>query len=543
MTSTDPLPKPTKPASPPPGPAGGVRQSGRGLAHWPVRFALGLLALAVLALPFHAADRYYLYQKYMSPQVKLSDMHLSPDAPARWSRAGRHLPATSAPVVLAYHGIGPRPGPFVVTPRVFDQQLSALQAAGYHSLTTNEFLDYLNGGPVSPRSVYLTFDDGPDGLWVYGDRILARHHMHGAVFLTTGRVDHDRPHNLSWNEIKRMAHSGRWDFQDHTHDLHRRAVIDAAGHKASALSNRLWLKDRNRLETPAEYHSRITADIGQSVDDITAHGLPAPRLFAFPSTEATERATIPGQTLKDLLSTYFTATLTDVSARPLTASRRAAAAHQVQRLAVTGSTTPGQLLTRIAPWVQVAPPANLLDRPDLWTRHDGTRQSGLGPFVGAGPFPAHAPHVAADYRRTSSLDWTDYQLDATIQGLGDGTNQASVTVRNDSLDPVTVTVSRGRLTLAHDGHKVATRPLAPAASHTIHVTLSGATTTVQADNATSVSWTSHGSSGDLTGGVGIRTGIKQAKAPWPSFTALRVSCKAPQRDAHRAFDHHQTTRV
>ncbi|MGW2426119.1 polysaccharide deacetylase family protein [Streptomyces sp. NPDC001709] len=535
----------SKPANPPGGPVGRVRHPRRGLAYWPVRFGLGLLALAVLALPFYAADQYYLYQKYMSTQVRLSDMNLSPHTPAQWSRAGQGLPATSAPVVLAYHDISPHPGPSVVTPRAFDQQLSALQAAGYHSLTTDEFIDYLKGGPVPPRSVYLTFDDGPNGLWVYGDRILARHHMHGAVFLITGRVDHDRPHYLSWLEIKRMAHSGRWDFQDHTHDLHRRAAVDAAGHKESALSHRLWLPDGNRLETQAEYQSRIKADIGQSFDDITAHGLPAPRLFAFPSSEATERADVPlpGPTLQDLLSKYFTATLTDVSVRPLTASRRAAAAHQVQRLEVTGSTTPEQLLSRIAQWVQVPPAGNLLDRPDLWTRHDGTHQSGLGPFVGAGPFPARARHVAADYRRTSSLDWSDYQVDATVAGLGDGTNQASVTVRNDSLDPVTVTVSRGSLTLAHGGHRVATRRLAPASSHTIRVTLSGATTTVQVDGTTSVSWTSHGSSSDLTGGVGIRTGIKRAKASWPTFTALRVSCKAPQCDAHPASDNRQTKGV
>lgn len=35
----------------------------RGAWHWPARIGLGLLALAVLALPFYAAAEYYLYGK------------------------------------------------------------------------------------------------------------------------------------------------------------------------------------------------------------------------------------------------------------------------------------------------------------------------------------------------------------------------------------------------------------------------------------------------------------------------------------------------
>lgn len=527
---------------PPAGARDRAHRPRRGPAHWPARLGLTLLATAVLALPFYAAAEYYLYQKYMSPQASPPVVRLKPADTAAWARTVKGLPAASAPIVLAYHDLNPHSSsPYVVTPAAFDAQLAALESAGYRSLTTDEFVDYLKGGPAPPRSVYITFDDGTNGLWVYGDRILARHHMHGAVFLITGRVDQNRPYYLTWNEIKRMVGSGRWDFQDHTHDLHHRQQVDAAGHTASALANRLWLKDQQRLETRQEYEARVNADIKQSFKDITSHGLPKPQVFAYPFSEATERVNVPsgGTTLQDLLSKYFVTTMTNVSTRPLTASRRAAAAHQVQRLELHSSTTPEQLLSGIARWTQVAPAASKpLAQPALWTRTDGTGHSGIGVFTGQGPFPGNERYAAADYRAVSSVDWTGYQVDATIKGFGNGTNQASIVVRNGSLDPVTVSVSQGNLVLTHSGRWVAVRKLAPTTSHTVRVTVSGATTTARVDGTAVLSWTSKETAGDLAGGIGIRVGINRPGVSWTAFTALRVSA-LPQ-DASTATGSRQT---
>jgi peptidoglycan/xylan/chitin deacetylase (PgdA/CDA1 family) len=517
----------TSPHLPPSGTRSRTRRPRRGPAHRPARIGLSLLATAILALPFYAAAEYYLYQKYMSPQANPPVVRVDAAHAAAWTRTVKGLPATSAPVVLTYHDINPiSSSPYAVTPTSFDAQLSALESAGYRSLTTEEFVDYLKGGPAPPRSVYITFDDGTNGLWVYADRILARHHMHAASFLITGMVNNDRPYYLTWNEISRMVGSGRWDFQDHTHDLHHRGPIDAAGHTASALANRLWLKKQNRLETPQEYDARVNADIQQSIKDITSHGLPKPQVFAFPFSESTGHDNVPGGVvnLQNLLTKYFVTTMTDVSTRPLTASRRAASAHRVQRLEVLSSTKPEQLLSQIAQWTQVAPAATSpLAQPALWTRNDGTDQSGIGIFTGQGPYAGKVHYAAADYRQMSSVDWTDYQVNATITGLGNGTNQASIAVRNNSLDPVTASVSQGNLVLSQSGRQMAIRKLTPSTSHTLQVTVSGANTTARVDGTTVLSWTSKETAGNLTGGIGIRVGINRPSASWPAFSALSVS--------------------
>ncbi|WP_240529761.1 polysaccharide deacetylase family protein [Streptomyces mangrovisoli] len=494
--------------------------------HWPARFGLVVLALAVLALPFYAATEYYLYGKYMSTQVQPPTVRVDAREAASWSEAASSLPATAAPVVLAYHDIGYGSSDYTVTPAAFDAQLTALEKAGYRSLTSDEFVAYLQGEPAPPRSVYITFDDGPNGLWVYGDRILARHHMHGAVYLITGRVD-DRPYYLSWNEIARMQASGRWDFQDHTNNLHRRAVVDAAGHRASALANRLWLARQHRQETRAEYETRVENDLKLSFDAFSTHGLPAPKLFAFPFSEATERANIPShdQILQEILNRKFVATMTNVSSFKLPASRRAAAARQVRRLEVVKSSTTASVLTNVVRWTQVAPRASApLAQPQLWTLDSGT--PGLGAFTGAGPYPDESSpvhYMSASYRALSSVDWNNYEVDARVSNLKDATNQAAVQVRDGSETPVAASLSQAYLTVSVSGKQKAIKRLPVASSHMLRIVVRSSGTQIWVDGTLRVTLPTTGKPANRTGGIALRAGINKPGVSWPRFASLRVT--------------------
>ncbi|MFF4249918.1 polysaccharide deacetylase family protein [Streptomyces sp. NPDC001663] len=526
MTGTQPL---TKPNPPPDGLRGRTRRGVRLVTHLWVRTALILLAMAVLLVPFYAAAQHYLNQKYMSKQNETPVTYLDATAAAAAQRTVRGLPAATAPVVLTYHDINTRnPSEYVVTPTAFDAQLAALEKAGYRSLTSTEFVDYLKGGPAPPRSVFITFDDGANGLWVNADRILARHHMHGTVFLITSRVD-DRPYYLSWREIGRMAGSGRWDFQSHTHGMHTRQQTDAAGHNGSALSHRLWLPAQHRLETRTEYRTRVLADIGKNLDAFKSHGLPRPQFFAYPFSEATERGNLPpGLTLQGLLLRHYTALMSNEPPNPLeplaAASRRAAADRTMQRLEVLHSTTAHGLLDKIAAWTQVPPVASHpLAEPAAWTPNDGTDRRGLTAFTKRRFAVKDQHYAAAEYRALGSVDWTDYRVNATVTGLGDGTNRAAVVVRSRSRGMVVISVSQGAATLEVGGRQRVVRQLAPSTSHTLSISVRGATTTARVDGGTELHWTAKGiPATGLTGGLGIRVGSNPGTAP-PAFSALRLS--------------------
>lgn len=85
----------------------------------------------------------------------------------------------------------------------------AVRAGAVRTVPARQFAAYAAGGPVPPRSVLLTFDDGTRGLWAYADRIRARHRMHGSAFLITGRTGRTHPYHLTWAEAARMRESGR----------------------------------------------------------------------------------------------------------------------------------------------------------------------------------------------------------------------------------------------------------------------------------------------------------------------------------------------
>lgn len=331
---------------------------GRGWTQWPVRVLLGALTLSVVVASGAAGIERYLSRKYMSPQAPPTRASVTSADRAGWMSQGRELPDYAPPVVLTFHDVNKNSkSPYVLTPKAFDAQLTALEKAGYRTLSAKQFTDYMNGGPVPRRSVLLTFDDGTDGLWKYADRILAKHRMHGTIFLITGSMDKHRPYYLTWREIERMHRSGRWDFQSHTRAMHSVKPVDATGNTGAPLVNRLWLKDEGRRENSAEYRARVLHDLVGSVDDIVRHGMPTPSMFAVPFSDG------PGQQDADstdsqarhLLKELFPLVMTDHSSVPLTPSRRSASTGLVQRVEVYAQTTPDRMLEDVGRNVQVPP--------------------------------------------------------------------------------------------------------------------------------------------------------------------------------------------
>ncbi|MGW2842381.1 polysaccharide deacetylase family protein [Streptomyces sp. NPDC001493] len=503
-----------------------------------VRALLGLLALALVALPFYAAWRYETHRRAVSPQAGPPA-----GAPPAVGAAGPASGAAAPPVVLAYHDIGPGGrGKYTVTPEAFDAQLAALARAGYRSLTTEEFVRYLGGGaPPARRSVYLTFDDGTHGLWVHADRILAKYRMHAAVFLITGSVGRHRPYYLSWQEIGRMAATGRWDFEDHTHAQHRRGEVDAAGTPASALASRLWLPGERRPERVDEYRARIAGDLDTSFAELARHGLPRPRLFAYPFSEASEASDAsaasgpvgsrtPNGILRRELARRFTAVLTNNSGRPLPAGRRAAAAGEVRRMEITRATDLPAFRAGLELWTAVPPGA----RPDplkdtaRWEPMGPGARGGAGVFTGRGPYPGRTGYAGASYRPVATADWTDYTVDATVDRLREATNNVGIVVRDGSLAPVTVSLSHSYVSLfAGTGDRraeVARRTLRDGTVHRVRVTVRGDRTEVVVDGRFRIDWTEPGAAGgNGRGGLALNIRNGDAEGEWPRFASLRVA--------------------
>jgi len=140
--------------------------------------------------------------------------------------------------VLMYHHILPKNGFIASSVDEFDKQMKFLSDNGYHSLTSQEFLDFKKGKKFPKKSVFITFDDGWRDNFVYAYPILKKYNLNATCFLVTEWIEKAsekkeefKPlnHNeckkevqinpssviLNWNEIAKMQDV--FDFHSHTH--------------------------------------------------------------------------------------------------------------------------------------------------------------------------------------------------------------------------------------------------------------------------------------------------------------------------------------
>jgi peptidoglycan/xylan/chitin deacetylase (PgdA/CDA1 family) len=167
--------------------------------------------------------------------------------------------------ILMYHYISPLPPDsdairrdLTVPPDVFERQLVYLADEGYQTISMYQLYDALmNGAPLPPKPIVLTFDDGYIDHYQYVFPALQRLGMTGTFFVITGRADSSDPAYMSWEQIDEMAHAGM-SMEPHT-KYHRS------------------LSERD--------HDFLIYEMLGSQESITAHTGGAGRMLAYPAGE------------------------------------------------------------------------------------------------------------------------------------------------------------------------------------------------------------------------------------------------------------------
>ena len=74
---------------------------------------------------------------------------------------------------------------------------------------------------LPPRPLLLTFDDARADSWTGSDGILQKLGFNAVMFVDVGRVDDGNPEYLTWEELKTVQASGRWELQLHSGHGHQ----------------------------------------------------------------------------------------------------------------------------------------------------------------------------------------------------------------------------------------------------------------------------------------------------------------------------------
>ncbi len=174
--------------------------------------------------------------------------------------------------ILMYHRVGHVPAgsadairkDLSVSPEAFELQMAYLADNGFHSMTLQDLLDYLERGrPLPPKPVILTFDDGYDTMYHHAWPVLKRHGLVAVFFVVTDFVG--KGGYLSWEQIQEMAQMGM-DFQSHTRN-HRDLAKSSRAQIAWQLKGSREMLEA-QLKRPVRFLSYPAGKYNQTVIDV-----------------------------------------------------------------------------------------------------------------------------------------------------------------------------------------------------------------------------------------------------------------------------------
>jgi peptidoglycan/xylan/chitin deacetylase (PgdA/CDA1 family) len=141
--------------------------------------------------------------------------------------------------VLMYHKINDLPGnPTTVPTGVFDEQMALLGELGYRAVDLDAVLaHYLDGSPLPPKAVLITFDDGYRDNLQNAAPILRRCGYPAVLFVPIGYVSsslplpHEEPlatrgvinRTLDWDGLRELEQSG---IRIESHGIGHRPLAD-----------------------------------------------------------------------------------------------------------------------------------------------------------------------------------------------------------------------------------------------------------------------------------------------------------------------------
>jgi|GEM_PF-1889073 len=187
----------------------------------------------------------------------------------------RKLPPAKAVPVLMYHGVLKETDDANTTQASFESQMTMLKQNGYQTISIADYDLYRQGKfTLPPKPIIITFDDGRKDSYYTTDDIFRQLGFKATIFVASVKADDQDPFYLSWQDLATMRDSGRWEIEAHGKRSHEVILASAPGSNQVTgryLTAKMWLPDKNRLETTAEFNARVIQDYVNNINDLKDH--------------------------------------------------------------------------------------------------------------------------------------------------------------------------------------------------------------------------------------------------------------------------------
>ena len=195
----------------------------------------------------------HVYRRFILPLSCIMSFAMAGTA---WAHPAFTTRTVRVPILM-YHYIRANPGPrdrlgadLSVSPQNFEQQMRWLAANDFHTITLDDLTSaILEGDPLPPRPVVLTFDDGYADLYTTAFPILKRYGFRATSFVITGKVGW--PGYLTWPQMLEMQASGLVQFESHTVDHVDMSRVTPAKAQYELTASKMALEQH--LNVPVRY--------------------------------------------------------------------------------------------------------------------------------------------------------------------------------------------------------------------------------------------------------------------------------------------------
>ena len=196
------------------------------------------------------------------------------------------LPPAQAVPILMYHGVIAEKDDSNTTIINFREVMEMLKREGYSTISVAEFDLFRSGQFVlPPKPIIITFDDGRKDSYYTTDDVLRQLGFKATLFEATGPHLNGNTFYLTFEELRAMRDTGRWEIEPHGRHSHEYVQISDDqndGTYGRYLTSKVYLPDFGRLETEEEFEQRVEQDYVDGIEDLKNNiGVDA-RYFAIP---------------------------------------------------------------------------------------------------------------------------------------------------------------------------------------------------------------------------------------------------------------------
>mgnify|MGYP002710047223 CR=1 FL=1 len=167
----------------------------------------------------------------------------------------------SVPIIMYHSILKSKSGKYIVNPSTLEDDLKFIKNNGYTTITMTDLINYVYSDYELPeKPIIITFDDGHYNNLTYALPLLEKYDMVAVISIvgkytdTYTESDEANPNYgyLRWKDINDLMKSGRFEFQNHTYELHnitknRRGCMKMKGESFEAYKTVLS-KDLSKLQ-------------------------------------------------------------------------------------------------------------------------------------------------------------------------------------------------------------------------------------------------------------------------------------------------------